>query len=156
MPQFHSVTPLGDFFAKTRSRAFVFTPQPRTASSKNRLNYDGSASGVIIYTYVIGNPVNLFDPRGEFVVTAGRGLLLGLGMLATSAADNAFKGRLDSFIKACKSDDNNDYDKEREEARDYCTKLYNVTIQHNFTRKLTKPFQSIKSGNTPSNKSVSA
>ena len=36
----------------------------RTASSENRLNYDGSASGVIIYTYVLNNPLRYTDPLG--------------------------------------------------------------------------------------------
>lgn len=52
------------FFLKTGSRAFVFTPPTRAASSENGLNYDGSASGVIIYTYVLNNPLKYIDPKG--------------------------------------------------------------------------------------------
>jgi len=44
--------------------AFVSTSPARTASSETRFLYDGLASGVTIYGYVGGNPVNAVDPLG--------------------------------------------------------------------------------------------
>jgi hypothetical protein len=85
------------FFFKTGSRVFVFTPPTRAASSENRLNYDGSASGVIIYIYVSNNPLRYTDPQGLFAlplaIPVGQALVeaatvvLGGAMIADSLSD---------------------------------------------------------------------
>jgi hypothetical protein len=79
---------LGKFFFKTGSRVFVFTPPTRISSSENRLNYDGKASGVTIYTYVNNNPLRYTDRLGLAAGLPGPGdalapLIFGAVELAT-------------------------------------------------------------------------
>jgi len=52
---------------------FVSSPQAADASGKNALNYDGGASGFIIYSYVNGNPLARVDPEGLQGVVPGPG-----------------------------------------------------------------------------------